>query len=167
MSLRAVGLPAEDPRTLWGYVGNGARVLVERALGSERRDLLEPALAVFMPVVPCTPARSSDLYPGLRTVIDTLAAEGVVFSLLTNKPLDMSAAIVRGLGLDARFPRVIGGDSLPTKKPDPMASRRSSPPPGSRPRRRSWSATRRSTSRPAGTPASRPAACSGGSAVRR
>ena len=49
--------------------------------------------------------------------IPALQFEG--FSVLTNKPADMSAAILDGLGLRARFPRLIGGDTLEQKKPDP------------------------------------------------
>jgi len=94
-------------------------VLVERALGPEHRDLLEPALAVFMPWYRAHLLDRSEVYPGMRATIEALAADGVVFSVLTNKPADMSAAIVAGLGLGPRFPRVLGGDSLPTKKPDP------------------------------------------------
>lgn len=119
VTLRALGLPPEDPRTLWSYVGQGARVLLERALGPERVDLLEPGIAIFMPWYREHLLDRSVVYPGLDTVIETLAAEGVVFSVLTNKPEDMSRAIMRGLGLDARFPRLVGGDTLAVKKPDP------------------------------------------------
>jgi len=124
VSLASLGLPPEDPRTLWGYVGHGARVLVERALGPGRRALLEPALAVFMPWYRAHLLDRSVVYAGLREVIETLAEEGVVFSVLTNKPEDMSAAILRGLGLGTRFPRLIAGDTLVAKKPDPSGLRR-------------------------------------------
>jgi len=119
VTLRAVGLPPQDPRTLWGYVGQGARVLVERALGPECGYLLAPALEIFMPWYRRHLLDHSAVYAGLGEVIETLAAEGVVFSVLTNKPEDMSAAIIHGLGLGARFPRLIGGDTLAVKKPDP------------------------------------------------
>jgi phosphoglycolate phosphatase len=119
VSLRALGLPPEDPRTLWGYVGHGARVLVERALGPERRHLLTPALEVFMPWYRAHLLDHSAVYDGLAAVVETLAGEGTVFSVLTNKPEDMSAAILDGLRLRVRFPRLIGGDTLAQKKPDP------------------------------------------------
>jgi phosphoglycolate phosphatase len=124
VSLASLGLRREDPRTLWGYVGHGARALVERALGPDRRALLEPALDVFMPWYRAHLLDRSVVYAGLRAVIETLAEEGVVFSVLTNKPEDMSAAILRGLGLDTRFPRLIAGDTLAAKKPDPSGLRR-------------------------------------------
>jgi phosphoglycolate phosphatase len=119
VTLRTLGLPPEDPRTLWGYVGQGARVLLERALGPERAHLLEPGVAIFMPWYRAHLLDQSALYPGLGAVVETLAAEGVVFSVLTNKPEDMSRAIVDGLGLGVRFPRLIGGDTLAARKPDP------------------------------------------------
>ena len=52
------------------------------------------------------------VYPGLRAVLETLAGEGAVFSVLTNKPADMSAKILAGFDLDALCPRLIGGDTL-------------------------------------------------------
>lgn len=119
VTLRALGLPPEDPRTLWGYVGHGARVLLERALGPTRAELLEPGLAIFLPWYRVHLLDRSAVYPGLRAVIDILAGEGVVFSVLTNKPEDMSRAIIDGLGLGGCFPALIGGDTLPTRKPDP------------------------------------------------
>ena len=119
VTLRALGLPSEDPRTLWSYVGHGARALLERALGPEHADLLEPGLAIFMPWYREHLLDRSAVYPGLEGVLEALAADGVVFSVLTNKPEDMSRAIMRGLGLAARFPRLVGGDTLAVKKPDP------------------------------------------------
>jgi phosphoglycolate phosphatase len=119
VSLRALGLPPEDPRTLWGYVGHGARVLLERALGPERAELLEPGVAIFMPWYRAHLLDHSAVYPGLTAVIETLAAEDVVFSVLTNKPEDMSRTIIDGLGLGAHVPRLVGGDTLTVRKPDP------------------------------------------------
>jgi phosphoglycolate phosphatase len=119
VALRALGLPAEDPRTLWSYVGHGARVLLQRALGPEREHLLAPGLDVFMPWYRAHLLDRSTVYDGLADVIEALARDGVVFSVLTNKPEDMSRAIVDGLGLGVRFPRLVGGDTLPVRKPDP------------------------------------------------
>jgi len=124
VTLRELGLPAEDSRTLWGYVGHGARVLLERALGPAHAHLLAPAVTIFMPWYRAHLLDRSALYPGLGAVLETLAGDGTVFSLLTNKPEDMSRAIVHGLGLAAYFPRIVGGDTLAVKKPDPSGLRR-------------------------------------------
>ncbi len=119
VTLAALGLPAQDPRTLLGYVGNGARVLLERALGEANARRIEEGLDVFMPWYREHLLDHADVYPGLRDTLRRLAAEGAVFSVLTNKPFDMSAKILAGLGLETLCPRLIGGDTLPVRKPDP------------------------------------------------
>jgi phosphoglycolate phosphatase len=119
VTLDVLGLPRQDPRTLWGYVGHGARVLLERALGADHAELLPRGLEIFLPWYGTHLLDRSDVYPGLRDAIERLATGGTVFSILTNKPAAMSRDIVRGLGLAERFPRVVGGDSLPVRKPDP------------------------------------------------
>src|SRR5207244_2749284 len=58
-------------------------------------------------------------YPGVEDALAALAARGVACSVLTNKPEAMSRAILTGLGLAARFVAILGGDSLPARKPDP------------------------------------------------
>ena len=123
VTLDRLGLPRQEPRTLWGYVGHGVRVTLERALGAEHASLLDDAVAIFMPWYRAHLLDRSAVYPGLADVIDRLAADGAVFSVVTNKLADMSEAIIAGLGLAERFPRLVGGDSLPTKKPDPIGLR--------------------------------------------
>jgi phosphoglycolate phosphatase len=118
-TLAALHLPPQDPRTLLGFVGNGARVLLERALGVEQGPLVERGLDFFMPWYREHLLDHAVVYEGLRVVLDTLAAEGAVFSVLTNKPEDMSAKILRGLNLAGLCPRLVGGDTLPVRKPDP------------------------------------------------
>ncbi len=123
VTLDRLGLPRQDPRTLWSYVGHGGRVLLERALGAAHAPMLDRAVGIFMPWYREHLLDHSALYPGMREVIDRLARDGATLSVLTNKPADMSAAIVAGVGLAARFPRIIGGDSLPVRKPDPAGLR--------------------------------------------
>ncbi|MEB2285806.1 MAG: hypothetical protein B6D46_10830 [Polyangiaceae bacterium UTPRO1] len=118
-TLQALGLPLQAPQTLLGHVGNGARVLLERALGAAHADRVEEGLDVFMPWYREHLLDHAEVYPGLRATLERLAAEGAVFSVLTNKPADMSAQILAGLALEALCPRLIGGDTLPVRKPDP------------------------------------------------
>jgi phosphoglycolate phosphatase len=124
VSLAALGLSPKDPQTLLGYVGNGARALLERALAPAHADRVEEGLDVFMPWYREHLLDHAVIYAGLRAVLETLAREGAVFSVLTNKPEDMSAKILRGLDLEELCPRLIGGDTLPVRKPDPTGLRR-------------------------------------------
>ena len=123
VTLAHLGLPRQDPPRLWSYVGHGGRVLLERALGPEHAPRIEEAVAFFMTWYRAHLLDRSTVYPGLVAVIERLAADGALLSVLTNKPADMSAAVITGLGLGALFPRIIGGDSLPTRKPDPTGLR--------------------------------------------
>ena len=113
-------IPKErDPETLYGYVGEGARRLVERALGPDDRDRAEAALAEFLRHYADHLLDATRPYPGMVAALEALAARGVTLSVLTNKPEDMSRAILDGLGLASHFLDVVGGDSLPTRKPEP------------------------------------------------
>lgn len=103
-----------------GFVGEGARLLVERALAHAGLGLA--ADAVLAAYLDCYRERLLDttrLYPGMAEALDALAATGTRLAVLTNKPGDLSRAILRGLGVEARFARVLGPDEVPARKPDP------------------------------------------------
>ena len=117
--LRTMRLPELDPKTLYGYVGEGARVLVERALGPDRCARFEEGVGLFMEYYGDHLLDATRPYPGMVELLDALAERGVALSVLTNKPLGLSRTILDGLALTPRFVGVIGGDSLPTRKPDP------------------------------------------------
>jgi phosphoglycolate phosphatase len=100
------------------FVGEGARLLVERCLAHVGSDL--PADAVLPVYLECYAARLLDttyLYPGVAEALGALA--GPDLAVLTNKPGDMSRAILNGLGVGARFARVWGAGDVPARKPDP------------------------------------------------
>jgi len=117
--LRTLGRPELPPATLHGYVGEGARVLVERALGIEHQNLLPRGVEAFMAYYGAHLLDATRPYPGISEALAALAARGVTLSVLTNKPVGMSRAILEGLGLAPRFVEILGGDSLPVRKPDP------------------------------------------------
>jgi len=117
--LRTLGLAEIDPTTLYGYVGEGARVLVERALGPVRQETLVRGVALFMEYYAEHLLDATEPYAGIVDCLTALAAHGVTLSVLTNKPVGMSEKILTGLKLSPYFIAVIGGDSLPTRKPDP------------------------------------------------
>ena len=56
----------------------------------------------------------------MKDAVEGLAAEGHALAVLTNKPVKISRDIMNALGLGAQFKQVYGGDSFPTKKPDPQ-----------------------------------------------
>jgi phosphoglycolate phosphatase len=118
---RQFGMPPLDPNLIYSYVGNGAAVLVQKALGPDAsKELNEQALAFFMKFYRAHALENTHLYPGIRELIDGLSEAGHTLAVLTNKPVRISVDIVAALGLADRFVRVYGGNSLAAKKPDPL-----------------------------------------------
>lgn len=106
--------------TVRGFVGGGARQLIERclaALGQPASDI-DLVFDRFMPIYRARLVETTLLYPGMRDALDTVGARARL-AVLTNKPGEFSRAIVSALGLEGRFVGVIGGDDLKTRKPDP------------------------------------------------
>ncbi|MDD2055661.1 phosphoglycolate phosphatase [Pseudomonas putida] len=108
------------------WVGNGAPVLVRRALAGDIDHsgvddaLAEQALDIFMEAY----ADGHDLtvvYPGVRDTLKWLHKQGVEMALITNKPERFVAPLLDQMKIGRYFRWIIGGDTLPQKKPDPAA----------------------------------------------
>ena len=113
------GLPPLPPSAVYPLVGEGARRLVERALGASDATQVDEGVRRFLDYYEVHLLDATVLYPGIANALDCLAARGVVLSVLTNKPERLSRRILDGLGIGDRFVTTIGGDTLPTRKPDP------------------------------------------------
>jgi phosphoglycolate phosphatase len=117
--LRTLGRAPIPPETVFGLVGEGGRRLVEKALGDADEALVERGVAVFMAWYGEHCLDATVPYPGMVEALDALADAGCALTVLTNKPEGLSRKILAGLGLEPRFAAVVGGDTLPTRKPDP------------------------------------------------
>jgi phosphoglycolate phosphatase len=105
---------------VYSYVGNGAPILMRRAMGAEATEKeVRRALEYFLNYYHEHKLDYTRLYPGCAEAIEELAADGVTMAVLTNKPVRISQAIVDGLGVSKYFFRVYGGNSFEQKKPDP------------------------------------------------
>lgn len=113
-ALGVVGLPARSREEVRGYVGEGARLLLARAV-SPQDHLLEPALAAWRAHYDAHCLDHTRAFPGIEAL---LAGAGRRLAVHTNKPGAMARKILDGLGLLPRFAAVVGGDEAP-RKPDP------------------------------------------------
>ena len=113
------GLPGFTRPEVVGMIGDGVRVLVERALAARKRPFEEAALADFTADYTARAAEQTALFPGIAAVLAGLEAAGWRLAVCTNKPAVATAALLEALGLAGRFAAVGGGDSFPTRKPDP------------------------------------------------
>ena len=106
---------------VYSYVGNGAPVLMRRALGPEdSEEDVKRALDFFIRYYGQHCLDNTTLYPGVKDALDRLQNNGIALAVLTNKPVRISNHIVGGLGLSAHFFRVYGGNSFEQKKPHPI-----------------------------------------------
>jgi len=114
-------LPPLDDETVASYVGNGAPVLIRRAMGPEAsEEQCARALEYFIAYYNDHRLDHTHLYPGVRDALDELRTAGAQMAVLTNKPVRISRAIIEGLGLKQHFFQVYGGNSFDQKKPHPV-----------------------------------------------
>jgi phosphoglycolate phosphatase len=127
------GLPPLEQHVITSYVGNGAPVLVRRAIGSDASDeTVGEALAYFLKYYRAHSMEHTRLYSGVREAVEELAAARQTLGVLTNKPQKISFDILGALGIQGLFAKVYGGDTFDAKKPNPegilrMAEETSSP----------------------------------------
>lgn len=116
-----MGLGPLSHELIYSYVGNGAPVLIRRALGNEApQSQVDAALDYFLRYYRDHKLDYTVLYPGVREALDHLRDAGVQMAVLTNKPFRISREILDGLGVAAHFFQVYGGNSFEQKKPDPV-----------------------------------------------
>jgi len=126
-TLKTLNLPTYDLDTIHHWVGNGAEILVKRALsGSSTIDTTleksywREALKIFLDFYSKNLAIATVTYPNVPTTLKTLKQRGYRLAIVTNKPYPFVEPILEALGLDGIFELILGGDSLEKKKPDPM-----------------------------------------------
>jgi phosphoglycolate phosphatase len=117
-ALEKAGLERLPHDELESYVGDGAPLLMARAARLEVTDLKTAAMvADFLDYYAEHPIDHTTVMPGGLEALDALG--DLPLGVCTNKPRRTSLAVLRGLGLEARFKGVVAGDDLPQRKPDP------------------------------------------------
>jgi phosphoglycolate phosphatase len=116
-----LGLPPLEHELIYSYVGNGAPVLIRRALGPAVPDEdVERALEFFLAYYREHMLDYTVLYPAVRETLEKLDNGKRRLAVLTNKPVRISVGILDGLGIGSHFFRVYGGNSFDQKKPHPI-----------------------------------------------
>lgn len=113
--------------TIRNWVGNGSKMLVERALvgktdvlaGELTQETVEHAEQLFLEAYNTIDESKTVAYPDVDDGLKKLQAAGFTLALVTNKPIRFVPKILQSFGWQALFSEVLGGDSMPTKKPDP------------------------------------------------
>jgi phosphoglycolate phosphatase len=124
-ALRHINRPELPEEVIASYVGDGAPVLIQRALGGEavEEGLVRKGLEYFLSYYREHKLDHTTVYGGIREALGAIQNSNNghtrKMAVLTNKPVNPSRAIVEALGLAPYFSQVYGGNSFDTKKPDP------------------------------------------------
>ena len=132
---RHMGMAPLENERVYSYVGNGAPVLIRRALGDQASEpRCRKRLEFFLSITREHDLDYTTLYPGVQESLDRLHAAGKRMAVLTNKPRPHEPPYRGGLGVGGYFFQVYGGNSFDFKKPNPIGVEASSGEPA-------WTAT--------------------------
>ena len=122
-ALQQVGRPPVGLAAIRQMVGDGARVMVEKGLnatgGVPSAEVFEAAMDAFFVYYAAHLADTSRPFPGVATCLARLAEQGYALAVCTNKSERFSHDLLGQVGLSGFFGAVVGGDTLPMRKPDP------------------------------------------------
>lgn len=100
-------------------VSKGGRAMLEVALPDLDVEARERLLPRFLGLYGERIAERSTLYAGVADVLDQLEAGGMAWAVVTNKPEGLARDLMQRIGLLPRCPVLVGGDTLPQRKPSP------------------------------------------------
>ncbi|HNV57264.1 MAG TPA: HAD-IA family hydrolase [Smithellaceae bacterium] len=115
-ALTALGMASKPVDVILGFVGDGLRILMERALGADDREKLEEAMKFFLCHYEKHLLDHTRLYPAAEEMLNHFHSKKKV--ILTNKRYYLTMAIAKGLKIDRHFLEIVGSDSTPFQKPD-------------------------------------------------
>ena len=121
-ALGALGRAAVPEDSVRHMVGHGARALLTKGLaatGEMTPELVEQGFPIFLAYYEAHIADRTRPFPGIEFAMDGLAARGAKLAICTNKLEGLAYELVEALGWTRRFAAIVGGDTLPVRKPDP------------------------------------------------
>lgn len=124
-TLLELELPLSSELQVRSWVGNGAEMLMRRALNfalsTEVSDAkLAACMPRFMHFYQQNLQQHSRLYDNVEQVLKQLHSAGYQLAIVTNKPFEFTVPLLKAFNLDGYFSIVLGGDSLTKMKPDPL-----------------------------------------------
>jgi phosphoglycolate phosphatase len=119
--LRERGRRSLSPAQVKHMVGDGAPMLVARALAAAGADPKEARVALprFLEIYEANAAHLTQPYPGVPETLTRLRDRGYRTAICTNKPQRATIAVLQGVGLLPLFEGIAGGDRFAVRKPDP------------------------------------------------
>jgi len=118
--------PPIDTDMVRKMIGHGTRALLRKGLaatGGGSEELVERGYGLFLELYATDICSGTRPYEGVEPCLDDLRAAGVRLALCTNKPEHLTRLLLHALGWQDRFDGLVGGDTLPVRKPDPAMLR--------------------------------------------
>ncbi len=108
--------PLED-RLIYSHVGRGTEYLIRSSLPEKCQHRFREAMGLFLERYENHLLDTTVLYPYVKETLDYFRRKRRV--VVSNKLHRLTLSVLRGLGIEVCFDAVLGGDSVPQKKPDP------------------------------------------------
>ena len=126
-ALADLGLPQASEELVLTWIGNGAPVLIARALDWAKvqtgRELSEAKIEQVKERFHFHYAENlcniSRLYPNVKETLQYLKEQGYLLAVVTNKPTRHVLPVLEAFGIESFFSEMLGGQSLPAIKPHP------------------------------------------------
>ena len=122
--LVSYNMPPADVAAASKLVSNGGKALIEfgfnDSIGKGDIPSVEELVQEFLCDYKQHVAKQSFVYEGMHEVLEYCERNALKWGVITNKPLHLAKDLLEGLGLLDRCAILLGGDSLPVKKPDPI-----------------------------------------------
>ena len=102
------------------HVSKGSRAMSAAAFPQLDGEVPAEMIREFLDIYEGELGRSSVLFDGVAALLDAIEADGARWGIVTNKPEYLAKMVLPQLGWDSRSAILIGGDSLPQRKPHPL-----------------------------------------------
>ncbi|WP_240320687.1 phosphoglycolate phosphatase [Sphingomonas crusticola] len=125
-ALGALGRPSIPEAQVRSMVGHGVRALIHNGLaatGEASEALVDEGFPIFLAYYQAHIADRSRPFAGVEAALSALESEGIKLAICTNKLEDLTRKLIAALGWAGRFAAIVGGDTLPQRKPDPAPVR--------------------------------------------
>ena len=113
------GLPPLAPERIRPHVSRGARAMIQAAFpdhdDAAREALVQPFLDIYRGEL----SKHGAPFEGVEAMLMAIEDAGCRWGIVTNKPEALARALMPLLAWESRCAVLVGGDTLPTRKPDP------------------------------------------------
>jgi phosphoglycolate phosphatase len=114
-------LPRVEEPVIRGWIGDGARALVASAFAHAGKEIeLDEVMPGFMVHYAECLLLYPSVYPGVVETLQALRERGIAVAVCTNKPERFVRPLLDALDLGRYFEVIVGGDTLPERKPSAL-----------------------------------------------